>query len=312
MLDLNQILKELSKTLGRLIGEHILLNMQPAERAALVKADMAQFQQVIFNLALNARDAMPSGGKLSVMLSHESIDGAQSRHFGCAPGEYVCLTVADNGKGIDPAILPHIFEPFFTTKEAGKGTGLGLATVHGIAQQSSGCVRVESQLAKGATFRVYFPAAVAKPASSRPTLASQLPKGSETILLVEDEKPLAAMVYEFLKGLGYNVLLAHDGQQAADMAAGLSQPVDLLVTDIVMPNMTGAELARGMRLQQPHLRVVLVSGYEENGPAARNLIPEGMTYVRKPFTLSVLARKVREALDAPAPEALEDTDKTGT
>jgi PAS domain S-box-containing protein len=312
VLDLNQIIQELGKPLGRLIGEHITINLEPAPSPAQVKADLGQLQQVIFNLAGNARDAMPNGGRLSIALTHEQIDGSRAGGLGCSPGKYVCLRVTDGGAGIDPAILPHIFEPFFTTKEVGKGTGLGLATVYGVAQQSGGAVQVESQLTQGSTFRVYFPAVLSKTHSGEVTPPLQLPRGTETILLVEDEKPLAVMEYEFLKALGYKVRLAHDGREAAETAANLSEPVDLLLTDVVLPNLTGAELARGMRSRQPNLRVVFVSGYTDHGPGAQHGLPKDQDYLQKPYTLSILARKVREALDAPAPEAGAEDSKTGT
>jgi PAS domain S-box-containing protein len=309
VLDLNQVIQDLAKTLGRLIGGDVNLQVQPSSKPALVKADLGQLQQVIFNLAMNARDAMPNGGQFSLALSHENIDANAARHHGCSPGEYVSLTAIDTGAGIDPAILPHIFEPFFTTKEVGKGTGLGLATVYGVVQQSGGAIEVESQITQGATFRVYFPSVISKSISARPSTVGQLPRGTETIMLVEDERPLAIMEYEFLKGLGYTVLLAHDGGQAVKLLETLAKPVDLLVADMVMPNMTGAELARSMRLRQPHLKVILVSGYTEHGPSARTAIPNDMDYIQKPYTLSVLVKKVREVLDAPS---WEKPSQTGT
>jgi PAS domain S-box-containing protein len=307
VLDLNQILRDLAKTVGRMMGADIVFNVQPSPQPALVKADLGQVQQVVFNLAMNARDAMPKGGRLSLVLSHEKIDDSAARRHGCSPGEYVCLTAIDSGAGIDPAILPHIFEPFFTTKEVGKGTGLGLATVYGVVQQSGGAIEVESELTLGATFRVYLPSVISKTMPGRLSAVSQLPRGTETILLVEDERPLAIMEYEFLQGLGYTVLLAHDGRQAVQMVDDLTKPVDLLVADIVMPNMTGAELARSMRLRQPQLKVILVSGYTEHGPSPRAAVPEDMDYIQKPYTLSVLVRKVRDVLDAPAWERPRET-----
>jgi PAS domain S-box-containing protein len=312
VLDLNLILRDLAKTLGRMLDNDVILEIKPSARPALIRADLGQLQQVMFNLAMNARDAMPNGGRLTIAVSHEEVDQQGARGYGCSPGEYVCLTATDTGVGIDPAILPHIFEPFFTTKGVGKGTGLGLATVYGVVQQSGGAVHAESEITQGATFRVYLPSVISKPISGRLAAAHQLPRGTETIMLVEDERPLAIMEYEFLQGLGYTVLLAHDGRQAAQMVEELVKPVDLLVTDIVMPNMTGAELARGMRSRQPQLKVILVSGYTEHGPSARTAVPDDMDYIQKPYTLSVLVKKVREVLDGPSQRKAEPSDKTGT
>jgi two-component system, cell cycle sensor histidine kinase and response regulator CckA len=251
------------------------------------------------NLAVNARDAMPAGGKLIIETANADISEKDARTgLDCAPGSYVMLAVTDFGCGIDDDIKAHIFEPFFTTKEKGKGTGLGLSTVYGIVKQGGGHIRVESQPGAGAVFRIYYPRA------SGSILPSVLPKreiqtgGTETILLVEDEAAVRRVVTDMLLRLGYTILDAPDGRTAQKFVMEYEKPIQLLLTDVVMPEVSGRELARRLRTVRHDLKVLFMSGYADDAIIRQGILDPGAAYLQKPFTPDALAGKIRELLDA--------------
>jgi two-component system cell cycle sensor histidine kinase/response regulator CckA len=302
VMDLNATISEMSKMIPRLIGEHIEFNFIPELAAATVLADPGQMEQVFLNLAVNARDAMPEGGKLTVRTRRTFVDAAEAaKRQPMHPGEYVLLSVSDTGHGMDAETKAHIFEPFFTTKEAGKGTGLGLATVYGIVKQSGGFIWVESEKDKGTTFEIWLPSCQKSVLEGEiAALSRPLPGGTETILLVEDETGVRELASEFLKTGGYTVLEARDGLEALNCAASHPGKIDLLLTDMVMPHMNGAEVAEQLWSSRPGLRVVLVTGYAEFSGSNNGKIPTGASVLQKPFSRLSLLEKVREALSAGA------------
>src|SRR5712692_1333823 len=300
VIDLNGVVAEMGKMLPRVIGEDIELSMRTDPQLAHVKADPTQIEQVILNLAVNARDAMPKGGKLVIETSNAELDEAYARrHPPLIAGRYTLLAVSDTGMGMDAETQAHIFEPFFTTKEKGKGTGLGLATVYGVVKQSGGYIWVYSEIGQGTTFKIYLPrvdeaADPARPAKS----AAQAPAGTETILLAEDERDVREIAREFLDLSGYTVLEAKDGAEALDIAARHEGPIHLLVTDMVMPGMGGRELAARLTTLRPGLKVVYMSGYTEyTSPHAGETDHRGVL-LTKPFTRTTLSRMVRDALES--------------
>ncbi|MGC2193182.1 MAG: ATP-binding protein [Terriglobales bacterium] len=300
VLDLNSMLREISRMLPRLIGEDVELIIAPQKGLDKVKLDPVQLEQVIMNLVANARDAMPTGGKLTIATQNVELDDAyvQARPV-VPPGCYVMLEVTDTGQSIDAEHLPHIFEPFYTTKEQGKGTGLGLATVYGIVKQSGGFIWVYSELGMGTTFKVYFPRVMQRPraatGSDIPAAAVDL-RGSETILLVEDEHAVRNPACEFLRQCGYTVIEARDGLHAVDAADKHHGRIDLMVTDVVMPGMSGGQLAELLAEKYSDMKVLFVSGYSEK-VVLRHQIPDVQTnFLQKPFTLKSLAAKIREVL----------------
>ncbi|MCX7824975.1 MAG: PAS domain S-box protein, partial [Verrucomicrobiae bacterium] len=301
VLDLNELVQNLTKMLRRLIGEDIELTLSLDPTLGCVKADPGQIEQVIMNLAVNARDAMPGGGQLVIQTANAELDEAYAQsHAEARPGRYVLLAVGDTGCGMTEEVQQHLFEPFFTTKELGKGTGLGLATVYGIVKQSEGFINVYSEVGRGTTLKIYLPrmdAPAEKAASTetRPTLMT----GTETLLLVEDEAPVRKLAATVLRECGYTVLEAANGDEAADSARRHSGPIHLLMTDMVMPGLNGRELAQQLRAARPGLRVVYMSGYTDTTILHRGALEEGMFFLQKPFTAEVLARTVREALDRP-------------
>ena len=264
--DVNAVLSHTEKMLRRLIGEDVDLALKLNPDAGNIKADPGHLEQAIFNLATNARDAMPRGGRITIetATSHAGRLVRQT-HLGVQPGEYVMIAVSDNGHGMDAETRRRIFEPFFTTKERGKGTGLGLATVYGIVKQAGGDIWVYSEVGKGTTFKLYFPA-VSEPASDRRggDVAAARDQGHETILLVEDEQGVRDLTAKMLKLLGYTVLTAGSAAEALAMAKAHAGPIDLLLTDVVMPNMGGPQLAGELRRGRPEIKVIFVSGYTEN------------------------------------------------
>ena len=299
VLDLNGVVADTGKMLRRVIGEHIELILRYDSGLGRVKADPGQIEQVLLNLVVNARDAMPSGGKLVIETCNLLIDEAAARRTSSLhPGSYVVLSVSDTGVGIDPETQSHIFEPFFTTKEQGKGTGLGLATVYGIVQQSGGHITVYSQPGQGATFRLYFPR-VEEPADRgsgvRPR--PKMPKGSETILLAEDETEVRELAREALRRGGYAVLEAPDGAAALRLAEAFTGTIHLLLTDVVMPNLGGPDLAARLLEMRPGLKVLYMSGYSEFISSGHGDIGPFTYFLQKPFSLESLGRKVREVLD---------------
>jgi PAS domain S-box-containing protein len=298
-LDLNELIANLLKMLGRLIGEHITVIFERHEALPAVEADAGMIEQVLLNLAVNARDAMPKGGTLTIRLSalaadeHRILSEPQTR-----PGTFVCLSVSDSGCGMDEATRKHIFEPFFTTKEVGRGTGLGLATVHGIVAQHKGWIEVESELGRGSTFRVYFPAAPRSRENLAPRSRFEAVRGKETILLVEDESSLRRVVAQALGVLGYSVLQAVNGQEAMDVWQKHGHAIDLLFSDMVMPEgMTGLDLAQRLRKERPSLKVIISSGYNVEITQPGRLAAEGIFYLQKPFQVEVMAKAVRDCLE---------------
>jgi signal transduction histidine kinase/ActR/RegA family two-component response regulator len=297
VLDLNQTVKNMAKMLRVLIGEDIELIANLSEEIGRVKADPAQLEQVIMNLAVNARDAMPKGGKLILETSNANLDlQYAAAHTEVAPGSYVLIAVTDNGCGMDKETLKHIFEPFFTTKEAGKGTGLGLATVYGIVKQSRGHISVYSEPGIGTTFKVYLPSLDKSVPVARTTTSEVAQRGQGTILLVEDETPLRALAAESLKKLGYTVLQASNGQQAFELADLHQGPIDLLLTDIVMPRLGGPELAQKLKEKRSNLAVIFMSGYTETAALENAQIGSEAILLNKPFSTEVLANRIAEML----------------
>jgi len=264
-----------------------------------VKADQSQIVQVIMNLAVNSRDAMPTGGKLQIHTANVALDQAYTRHHpGSREGQYVLLSVTDTGTGMDAATLAHIFEPFFTTKERGKGTGLGLATVYGIVKQSNGYIWVDSTLGKGASFQIYLPLHVGKAGAEPQKLdAPEKLRGSELILLVEDSEPLKKLAQTYLETGGFRVASAASGEEALQVAARSGEPFDLLLTDVVMPGMNGRALAEQLLRRQPGMRVLYMSGYTDSFIVGHGVLEPGTHLLHKPFTDEVLIAKVREVLD---------------
>lgn len=309
VIELNTIVVEMGKMIPRLIGEHIEFVFLPDPKLASVKADPGQIEQVILNLAVNARDAMPNGGNLTVATSNISMDeGEAARRPPMTPGQYVLLSVKDTGHGMDQATITHIFEPFFTTKEVGKGTGLGLATVYGVVKQSGGFIWVISSPGKGSTFEIYLPQAsgpVSKP--DLETKPSAIPRGSETILVAEDEAGVRELACQFLRVKGYTVLEAKDGHEALEIAARHSGTIHLLLSDMVMPKMNGGALAGKLRAIRPNIRVAFMSGYSEfsRGEMA-NEFPHAPV-LQKPFSPATLVGIVREALLQSTTDQLAET-----
>jgi PAS domain S-box-containing protein len=299
IIDLNDVLEGVGKMLRRLIREDIELDIDYAPGLKPVKADPLQVEQVILNLAVNARDAMPHGGRLGLSTATVELDEAYcgSRPYEVKPGSYVMLRVSDTGTGMDEKVKAHLFEPFFTTKEMGKGTGLGLATLYGIVKQSGGHIDVESEVRKGTTFRVYFPCEKAEvPIAVEALETRTLKRGLETILLVEDVDSVREVVREQLRGMGYRVLTAGDGRGALEIAGRHRGDIRLIVTDMVMPGMSGLELVHHLRRDQPGLKALIMSGYAEP-IVPEDLAAAGIGYLQKPFEANSLILKVREALD---------------
>jgi two-component system cell cycle sensor histidine kinase/response regulator CckA len=300
VLDLNILLQNLNKMLRRVIGEDIELVMHLPEDLGGVKTDHGQIEQVIMNLAVNAKDAMPSGGKLTIETANVELDEAYARrHVAVAPGRYVMLSISDTGVGMTPEVRDRVFEPFFTTKEEGKGTGLGLSTVYGIVKQSGGNIWIYSELGKGTTLKIYLPRVDEPLEEIEETTAAKngLPRGSETILVVEDEEEVRKLVVRGLEGQEYRVLDAPQGLDAFLIAEEHQGPIHLLVTDVVMPKVNGCELAERIASIRPGIKVLYMSGYTDNAIAHHGILDKGMNFLQKPFTVDGLTRKVREVLD---------------
>jgi two-component system cell cycle sensor histidine kinase/response regulator CckA len=299
VLDLNAIVGETEKLLGRLIGENIefLTALEPA--LGSVRVDPVQVEQVLMNLVLNARDAMPQGGELRIKTSNENLEAIQTfKRVIVPPGKYVVLEVADSGCGMDDETQSRIFEPFYTTKELGEGTGLGLATVYGIIKQSGGFIWVDSNPGCGTRFKIYLPR-VENPLALLPNSPQRTPprKGTETILLVENSEPLRALAKEFLKGSGYAVLEAENGKEALHIVKAFSGPIQLLLTDIIMPAMGGKQLAEHLASLRPATKVLYMSGYPDDGIAQPGIPGAEIVFLEKPFTRETLLGKVRQVLD---------------
>jgi PAS domain S-box-containing protein len=299
VLSLNTMASEIESMLARLLGEDVAVSLQLDPGLDSVKADPSQIEQVIMNLAVNARDAMPAGGKLEIRTANVELDQTYVRgHPGSWAGHFVVLAVSDTGTGMDPVTLTHIFEPFFTTKELGKGTGLGLATVYGIVKQSNGYIAVDSEPGKGTTFEIFLPRHLADPLAREIKLDSgEKLCGSENILLVEDAQPLRKLAQTFLEAAGFRVLSAGSGEEALALAARCGVNFDLLLTDVVMPGMNGRVLAEQLLLRQPGMKVLYMSGYSDSFIAGHGILESGTYLVHKPFTEEDLIRKAREVLD---------------
>jgi two-component system, cell cycle sensor histidine kinase and response regulator CckA len=308
ILDLNSIVEDMRKMLRRLIGEDIELNFSMPADLGRVKADRGQLEQVILNLAVNARDAMPHGGELKIETANAQLDEKDVlRYRYVIPGSYIVLKVSDTGVGMDAKTKSHIFEPFFTTKEKGKGTGLGLATVYGIVKQSGGYIWLESEPGQGTTFRIFLARAEGVEEEATPAEPVKRGDGPRAILLVEDEPSLRKLTHRTLKEMGYTVLEATDAAQAIDVARSADVPIDLLLTDVIMPGMSGGDLAKKLSPENPHMRVLFMSGYTDGAIEIRGSLPPGMTVLRKPFTRDVLLRTVEGALAHPPRESqIED------
>jgi two-component system, cell cycle sensor histidine kinase and response regulator CckA len=295
--NVNSVLIHTEKMLRRLIGEDVELSLQLGEDAGNIKADPGRLEQAIVNLATNARDAMPNGGRLTIETSGAVLDNEYARtHPGVRPGRYVMIAVTDTGQGMDRDTKRRIFEPFFTTKEHGKGTGLGLATVYGIIKQAAGDIWVYSELGRGTTFKLYFPQVAESAGEAGGQAAAPAREGAETILVVEDEQGVRELTVKMLKGLGYNVLAASGGAGAIEIAGAHPGSIALLLTDVVMPGMSGTLLAQELRRRRPGIKVVYVSGYTENTISHHGVQDPGGSFLAKPFTRDALSRKVREAL----------------
>jgi len=303
LLDLNDVIREISRMLPRLMGEDVHLLFIPGPNLGKVEADPVQIEQVVMNLAANARDAMPRGGKLRIETANLQLDDFSSPQHATVPrGDYILTTFTDAGEGIAPEHLPHIFEPFYTTKEEGKGTGLGLATVYGIVKQSGGCIRVDSEVGVGTSFKVYLPCSLAterRPPASR--VAPSVPQGCETVLLVEDEAALRRSTRQFLVKNGYTVLEAANGEDALRISREYGGGIHMMISDVVMPDMSGPLVARQLYGERPEMKILFVSGYAENTVLRHGEIDLSTCFLQKPFTLGALAHKTRKILDAGAP-----------
>ena len=299
VLDLGAVLTEVGKMLERLLGATITLRLEIHPEIGKIKVDRGQLEQAILNLAVNARDAMPAGGTLAIQARNVHFSETQVwRHSSLPPGSYVVLTISDTGVGIDPDAQSRIFEPFFTTKAPGKGTGLGLSMVYGVVKQSDGAITVESVLGRGTTFKVFLPKCDEEAASGQSAPAQpEKSTGSETILLVEDQAPIREVISAYLMRLGYNVLTAPDGEAALSIAATQQKSIDLVVTDLLMPNMGGLELATRMKELHPETRVLFMSGYPDEAIRCQEGLTEDVEIMQKPFSMKSLAAKARSILD---------------
>jgi CheY-like chemotaxis protein len=305
VLDLSTVVSNMEIMLRRLIGEDIELIVLPGAALDRVKADPGQIEQVVMNLVVNARDAMPSGGKLTIETADVDLDEEYARrHGGVQPGPYVWLSVSDTGCGMDAETQARIFEPFFTSKVRGKGTGLGLATVYGIIKQSGGWISVYSEVGQGTVFKIYLPRvpdSVEVPQQKE--IQQKLPGGGETILVAEDDQSVRAVVCGALAETGYTVLEARDGPEALRVAKEYSGPIHLLITDVVMPQMSGRELVQCLLAQRPATRLLYMSGYTDDAFGNHGVLAGSASFLQKPFSADTLSRKVREVLDQPKQRA---------
>jgi signal transduction histidine kinase len=300
VIDLNALLQELEKMLTRVMGEDIELGTRLGKDLGRIKADPGQIEQIILNLVVNAKDAMPSGGKLTIETANMEMDQEYVHtHLEMKPGRYVMLSVSDTGVGMTPEVRERVFEPFFTTKEKGKGTGLGLSTVYGVVKQSGGYIWVYSERGQGTTFKIYLPR-VDEPLEEevrKKVVKEELPGGKETILVVEDEEEVRKLAVAILRKQGYRILEASNGGDAFLICEQGKEPVRLLLTDVVMPGLNGPELARRLRYFYPEMKVLFMSGYTDNGVLQQGVLDHGMFFLQKPFSVDGLTGKVRSVLD---------------
>jgi two-component system cell cycle sensor histidine kinase/response regulator CckA len=305
ILDLNHVLQRVERLMRRVLGEDISLVMKLTTPLARVNADPGQIEQVIVNLAVNARDAMPNGGVLTIETANVDLDlEYAAQHPGSKAGRHVAIAVSDTGVGMDYATQKRLFEPFFTTKPDGKGTGLGLATVYGIVKQSEGSIWVYSELERGATFKIYLPIVTHDSGEPTPSVSAAVElHGSETVLVVEDQQDVRAVIGETLRRYGYHVLAAANGEDAINKAREHREALHLLLTDVVMPGSSGREVAREIVSEHPEVRVMYMSGYTDDAIVQRGVLDPGLAYIQKPFTGDSLLRKVRQVLDTEHPPA---------
>lgn len=298
MLDLNAVVTDIRAMLGRLIAEDVQIVVSLGPKLALVKADRGQVEQIVLNLAVNARDAMPTGGTLTIQTANVVLDANYGKaHLSLKPGSYVVLTVTDSGSGMTPQVQARLFEPFFTTKEVGKGTGLGLATVHGIVTRGGGSINVYSELGRGTTFEVYFPRAEAdEPVVDVPPTVVRPHAGSETVLVVEDSDGLRELAKRMLERRGHKVLVAANAEEAVRLFEG-NGSIDVLLTDVVMPGASGPDLTRQLLERRPSLKVIYMSGYTEEAIVHHGVLNPGVAFLHKPFSSEALGQKIREVLD---------------
>jgi PAS domain S-box-containing protein len=304
VLDLKEILERVQATLERLIGEDIQLKVSIEGSLGDIKADPGQIEQVLLNLAVNARDAMPKGGRLNIVASNVELDESdKKRHEPIVPGKYVKLTVEDSGCGMDAQTQLRIFDPFFTTKEVGKGTGLGLATVYGIVKQTGGYIWVYSELNQGTAFNIYLPRIERTPHALEQKVADLPVTGSETILFAEDSESLREMAVEYLQSVGYTVVSAASGIDALERAKDFTGTIHLLVTDVVMPELNGPQLAKRIAEERPGIKVIFTSGYASDTLGDRGSLNPAVAFIQKPYRPKALARRIREVLDASTTES---------
>jgi two-component system cell cycle sensor histidine kinase/response regulator CckA len=301
VVDLNDVLVNTEKMLKRILGEDVELALVLGRSLGRIRVDPGHIEQVVMNLAVNARDAMPTGGKLTIETANVFLDESYTRtHLPARTGRFVMLAASDTGVGMDRVTQARIFEPFFTTKPKGKGTGLGLSTVFGIVEQSGGTLWVYSEPGRGSTFKVYLPFVDAEVEPVRPAVPPATLEGDETILLVEDEEQVRTIAGSVLRRYGYNVLVAQNAGEALLLCEGHGGPIDVLVTDVVMPQMSGPELAKRLAAARPELKVLCMSGYTDDSIVRHDVLKPGVAYLQKPFTPQSLATKVREVLDGTA------------
>lgn len=297
-IDLNSLITQTQKTLSRLIGEDIHLRFLPGKNLGEVRFDPSQMDQILVNLAVNARDAMPDGGMLTIETANIYLDEDYCRlHIECRPGRYVLMMMSDDGIGMEKQVLSHIFEPFFTTKEVGKGTGLGLATVYGIVRQNGGYIEVYSELGQGTTFKIYIPRIMEKDEVREKSEEASLVSGSGTVLLVEDDDMVRRMTSAMLKKIGYNVVAAQTPMDALSFCEKEDVCIDILLTDVVMPEMSGKELRDKIKRILPNIKVLFMSGYTADVILHHGVMDDGVYFVQKPFSLNDLARKIRDAVE---------------
>jgi PAS domain S-box-containing protein len=309
VLDLNSVVQNLSGMFRRLIGEDIEFEIVLGKKLACVKVDPSQIEQAIVNLVINARDAMPRGGRLTIATSNAEIPAEPGQPPQTADGSCVVLAVSDTGTGMDAETRARIFEPFFTTKPIGKGTGLGLSTVYGLVQQSGGDISVSSELGRGTTFRISLPRTGEQASEAEaPSTEKDAADGSEVVLLVDDEEAVRSLARRILKAKGYNVLEAGSGEDALERARKHPGRIDLLLTDVVMPGRSGPEIAQVLSRERPDLKVLYVSGYTHDDTLTRGLLESGVSFLQKPFGFEILARRVRDVLD----ETEKDLARNGT
>jgi CheY-like chemotaxis protein/two-component sensor histidine kinase len=298
ILQLNEIVYDIERMLHRVIGEDIELATELWPALGIVRADAGQLQQIVVNLTVNARDAMPKGGRLTITTANVILDESYAAsHAGVTPGDFVMLAVSDTGTGMDAETRRHIFEPFFTTKEVGTGTGLGLSTVYGIVQQSGGHIWVESEPGAGTSFKIYFPRAQGLAAvPERQSQRAPASRATGTILLVEDDEAVRRVAVRILRDVGYTVFEAKSASEARRICQERGSSIDLLLTDVVMPDVRGPELARELSLAHPQLRVAYMSGYSGEAVANESAVDAGLPCIEKPFSPASLAERIREIL----------------